>query len=119
MPLHYLAAPSSTCPPACCDLESRQVASDLDCSQMLIILVLDQQLPSELVCAGIPDICLKKVLDHVLQDGQGPLHVAADLGNTKVVRTLMQLGADKDSRDKVWQSPCSPRSLTLLLQAMW
>ena len=43
----------------------------------------------------------------MLQDGQGPLHVAADLGNTKVVRTLMQLGAEKDTRDKVRQSPCN------------
>ena len=55
----------------------------------------------------------------MLQDGQGPLHVAADLGNTKVVRTLMQLGADKDSRDKVRQSLCSPWSLSLLWQAIW
>lgn len=39
------------------------------------------------------------------KDGQGPLHVAADLGNTKVVRTLMQLGADKDSRDKNGDTP--------------
>ena len=65
-------------------------------------------------CAGISDICLKQVFTHMLQDGQGPLHVAADLGNTKVVRTLMQLGADKDSRDKVRHSPCRPRPPTPL-----
>ena len=99
MPLRVLTAPESSCPPACCDIESWQVAANLDCSLGLSMLVLDRQLPSELhVVAFVSNT-------HMLQDGQGPLHVAADLGNTKVVRTLMQLGADKDSRDKVREVP--------------
>ena len=84
-------------------LDGRQVAADLHGSPGLFMPALERQLPPEQHVLAT-QASVSKVFTRVLQDGQGPLHVAADLGNTKVVRTLMQLGADKDTRDKVWRS---------------